>query len=297
MTVFFFYLLCYLPSNLTDIQTVKPESKRDSKLKSFIAESQEEETSSHRISGSIKQYFSKALTLTPLPAVNKKSACVAKWHPERTMGETSELSLTSEPKQELSLVEEDRSSGLGPHWKIPSSFAGKMVNTVAEKSPPKQQLSTRKDQGCVTFSPVSENIIELPFSAIEIDAGNDSIYFTPELYDDVESAEKKNELLTPTESVLGTFFESANPVATEQPLEVSALQSEDAAIEMKADSGWPGRRPSDESEESAVRAAECGTSVGEVEQQDTIKKKKNKLSRSRNKGLSFFSEISGMSHT
>nr|XP_056721009.1 Fanconi anemia group J protein [Euleptes europaea] len=261
-------------------QTVNQEYLADSKSSSSTIGNERGKVS---ISGNIKQYFSKMLTSTPLPAKSKKNTSKAVWQPEGPVGAPCQLA-TNGCQQELSLVEEGRPSELAPCRETIREATGSVIQEYTSE----QWLCTVEVRGDVAVSPVrgKPELSALDITA-ETDADDDSIYFTPELYD--ESAEEKREWLTHASSDMGTLIELPESAASEDTLEGCAPNPVAAAVRMEtnaaAETGHYGIVQSYMSHDSAVSAAACGASVGEAERGEETRKRKSKLSRSRNKGL------------
>lgn len=269
-------------------QTGKQENLTVSKLKSSTSEYKGGKANSCLISGNIKQYFSKPLTSTPLPAVNKEYTTKTKWQPKESIIEISPC-VTNGPLHNFSLDEVGMPSGQSLHGEKISHSAEKTLSSAIQEYSAEQQLCDHK--GDVVFFPGKEKM-ELSTSEVpmETDAEDDSIYFTPELYDDTESAEQTRGLLTHSCSDTGPFFETASSIIAKESGETSALNAVEAAdtVEMNAETstGWHGIVQGNERHECAVRAVEYNANVGEVEQ--ATEKKKKKLSRSQRKGVSNF---------
>ncbi|XP_061461036.1 Fanconi anemia group J protein [Rhineura floridana] len=257
----------------------------DFKPQSLTTENKREKAKSQLTSGNIKRYFSKSLTSTPLPALNKKDLSKAKGQPQGPVAESTQL-VAKGPQQDMSLFEEHRPSGLLLQQELMSYSAGRVIGSVIQENPNEQQLCAHEDRREVAFSPVRRNM-ELPMSVIaaETDADDDSIYFTPELFDNVESAEQKHELSAHSRTETGTLFETAVSVTVKELCETSTRSPVDAAVNVETDTTanaeGPGVVQSSLSNGGAVRAAGCSTSIGEVEQES----KRKKRSRSENKGL------------
>ncbi|XP_015281766.1 PREDICTED: Fanconi anemia group J protein [Gekko japonicus] len=269
-------------------QTVNQENLTDSKSNCSTVGNKREKVSSRLISGNIKQYFSKMLTSTPLPAKSKKNASKATRQPEGPIGKPCQLA-TSECQQKLSLAEAGKPNELAPHREAISE-AREATGSVVQEYTAERQICIYEDRGDVAVSPVRGNA-ELSASDINVeeDAGDDSIYFTPELYD--ESAEEESELLVHASSDMVTLLELAESVATEEPLEIGAPSPVDTAVGMQTDAAAEtGHHGIVQSymccDDSAVGTAVCGASIGEAEQREETQRRKSKLSRSRNKGVS-----------
>ncbi|XP_028563968.2 Fanconi anemia group J protein isoform X4 [Podarcis muralis] len=277
---------CNISANQQNLQpfcqTVKQENLTDSKPKTLIGKNKREKANNLLSSVSIKQYFSKPLTSTPLLALNEKDLSKAKCQPKILMDESTQL-VANEPQQNVFLVEQQRATGLSPCREPISFSAGKAI----QEYPTEQQLWTHEEGRDVAFSPVRGNAdLSTSDIAAETDANDDSIYFTPELFNSVESAVQKKELSTHTCSETGISFETASSIKVEELYETSALKLVDAMVSIKTDADTKAEEPgivqSSESTGGAVRAAGHSiNSIGEAEQEA----KRKKLSRSRNKGL------------
>ncbi|KAJ6653702.1 hypothetical protein lerEdw1_008828 [Lerista edwardsae] len=277
----------YLCFPLIDVNpTYQTEKQENLTGRSSTTENKRGKANSCLISGNIKKYFSKPWTSPPLSAVNKKHTTKATWQPKEPIVETSQ-SVTNGPHQDFLLVEDDRPSGQASHREMISSSAGKAISSAIQEYPAEQQHCACDEKGDVAFFPAKGNM-ELSTSdvAAETDVDDDSIYFTPELYDNAESAEQTSELLTNTCSNTGTFFETADTVIAEESWEISALNTVETADTVKMNAEANTRRQSSESHGNAIRAVESIANVGEVEQ--ATEEKRNKLSRSQNKGVSHF---------
>lgn len=163
-----------------------------------------------------------------------------------------------------------------------SHSAGKAISSAIQEHPAEQQHCACDEKGDVAFFPARGNM-ELSTSDVtaETDVDDDSIYFTPELYDNAESGEQMSELLTHTCSNTGTFFETA-----EESWEISALNTVETADTVKMNAEANTRQQSNRGHGNAIRAVESSANVGEVER--ATEEKRNKLSRSQNKGVSIF---------
>nr|XP_028563968.1 Fanconi anemia group J protein isoform X5 [Podarcis muralis] len=277
---------CNISANQQNLQpfcqTVKQENLTDSKPKTLIGKNKREKANNLLSSVSIKQYFSKPLTSTPLLALNEKDLSKAKCQPKIPMDESTQL-VANEPQQNVFLLEQQRATGLSPCREPISFSAGKAI----QEYPTEQQLWAHEEGRDVAFSPVRGNAnLSTSDIAAETDANDDSIYFTPELFNSVESAVQKKELSTHTCSETGISFETASSIKVEELYDASALKLVDAMVSIKTDADTKAEEPgivqSSESTGGAVRAAGHSTnSIGEAEQEA----KRKKLSRSQNKGL------------
>ncbi|XP_067328247.1 Fanconi anemia group J protein [Anolis sagrei] len=252
-------------------QMVKQEHRRDAKPRNPTRE----KSNSQLTSGSIQQYFSAASTSTPLPASSKKCRAKTKWHPKGLMDETNQpIAIGSQ--QDVVLVEVTGPTGLEPQKETVSCPSGKAISCiVVEECPTQQQSHTHKDMENVTRENVEPSTSDV---AAETDAGDDSLYFTPELYDGGVEEEEKEWLATPC-SDAGTFFETANSILVEN----SASNPVEEVASVKTGAGWQGAMISGENNEDAVRAAGESPRICHNEQEG--KERKSRLSRSQKKGL------------
>ncbi|XP_060115376.1 Fanconi anemia group J protein [Heteronotia binoei] len=275
-------------SDWLSYQTVNQENLTDSKSSGSTIENKRGKVSSRLTSGNIKHYFSKMLTSTPRPAERKKNTSKAAWQPEQPVGKPCQLA-TSGRQQKLFSAGEGRPNELAAHGETISE-AREASGSVFPEYTAEQQLCIYEDSGGAAVSPLRGNT-KLSMSDINVDEdADDSIYFTPELYDE---SEEKSELLTHASSEMGTVLELAVSVATEDPLEISAPSAVDTSVGMQTDAAAEsGNHEILQSCKSynngAVGAAVCSISIGEAGQKEETPRRRNKLSRSRNKGVSLF---------
>ncbi|KAJ7308856.1 hypothetical protein JRQ81_008129, partial [Phrynocephalus forsythii] len=268
-------------------QMVKQENPVDSGRQTPSAENKKGKPTSRPSSGGIKRYFSKPSTSAPLaPAVSEKNPPETRGQPRGPAEETTQV-LPNISLPDISLVEEDKPTGPTPPGEAIHSLdlpAGKRISSVVRGHPTGTPPCSRQDSGNVTFSPARG---EHPTS--EAGACDDSIYFTPELYDEVEPAEPENTWPTSPWDDAEIPFETASSfpeletedgaAGTGGPNPVDPAHVQRVA---KASGGWPGPLPSREQDRGIPGAAQDRSSTGEVRQESD--KKKNRLSRSRNKG-------------
>ncbi|KFP67239.1 Fanconi anemia group J protein, partial [Cariama cristata] len=229
----------------------------------------------------------KPLTSTPLPvAKNCMSTASSK---QKNVNRASEL-IDSVNQCQSSLVSEHMpnvpESGLET-----TSFSVKNTEApVAEEHPDKLQLPVE---------PCSEFPSELSMLNVSAEAEDEdeSIYFTPELYDDVESEEHKIRPLVPTCNTNENWIECGNSIVADDLLAVNTSETLSVTKKMIDDddggrsTSLHGILQNEGSKNSAVNNVKM-TSETEAEQivsqvMDT-KKRKISLSRSRNKGVSSF---------
>ncbi|KFP52284.1 Fanconi anemia group J protein [Cathartes aura] len=214
----------------------------------------------------------KPLTSTPLPvAKNSVSTASSK---QKNVNRASEL-LDSVNQCQSSLISEHKPS-------VPESclettnFSVKNTEApVAEEHPDKLQLQVE------------------PRKAEEED---ESIYFTPELYDDVESEEEKIGPLLPTPNTNENLIECGNSTVADDLFAINTTEILSVTKKMIDDddgrsTNLRGIMQNEGSKNNAVNNVEM-TSEIEAEQiasqQMDTKKRKINLSRSRNKGVSSF---------
>ncbi|NXV74669.1 FANCJ protein, partial [Atlantisia rogersi] len=230
----------------------------------------------------------KPLTSTPLPgAKNCKSAASGK---QKNIRKASEL-IDSVNQCQSSLISEHKPS-------VPESclettdFSINTEAPVAEEHPDKLQFHV---EPCSEFPP-AEGKSELSTVNISAEAEDEdeSIYFTPELYDDVESEEQEIRPQVPTCSTKENQIECGNSTTNDL---FAINTSETLSVTKKVidadgrSTSLHGVMPNEGSKNSAVNNVEiaCEIEAEQVTSQEMdIKKRKISLSRSRNKGVSSF---------
>uniref|UniRef100_A0A674KC95 DNA 5'-3' helicase n=1 Tax=Terrapene triunguis TaxID=2587831 RepID=A0A674KC95_9SAUR len=280
-------------------QTVRREKHMDSKPKSPAIKKEREKRNSWTNADLMKQYFSnKPLTSTPLPVNEKQCISKAMCKQKRRTIESSQP-VVNERQCQLSLLTEHTLSGPALQLETSTSSIKKGEAATAEEHPAEQQLCTNRviDQ-CIELSPVRGKIeLSMLNVAIEAEAEDDSIYFTPELYDDIESEEQQIEPLIQTCNNTVNQNEHGACIVAEDLFEISTSKVVSSIGEIKSNDNMNTElaiiMQNDKIKGNTVSDAESITRVGEVEQKkyqemDT-RKKKSKLSRSRNKGVSSFS--------
>ncbi|XP_075760829.1 Fanconi anemia group J protein [Pelodiscus sinensis] len=237
----------------------------------------------------MKQYFSnKPLTSTPLPVNEKKCISQAKCKQKRRTAESSQP-VVNGPQCQSSLLTEHTPSRPTLQLESTSSSIKISETAAAEEYPAEQHLCTNGELAqCIELSPVKgKTELSMLNVAMEAEAEDDSIYFTPELYDDIESEEQQ------IEPLMQTCNNTVNENEHGACIEISTSKVASSVGEMKS-SGNMCREldiimQNDKIKGNAVSDAASITSVGEVEQKKyqemDVRKKKSKLSRSRNKGL------------
>ncbi|KFQ22059.1 Fanconi anemia group J protein, partial [Merops nubicus] len=230
---------------------------------------------------------SKPLASTPLPVAKN---CMSRASSEqKNMSSASEL--MDSVNQCQSLISEHKP-------RVPESclkttnFSVKNTEVPVDEHPDKLQLQA---EPCSDFTSAAEKseLSTLNISA-EAEAEDESIYFTPELYDDTDSEEQQISPLVPTCSINESHSECGNSTVTN---DLFAINTSKTSVTKKlfVDDGRStslhGIIQNEGHENSAANKAEK-TSKTEAEQvasqeMDTIKRKVS-LSRSCNKGVSSF---------
>ncbi|XP_062815319.1 Fanconi anemia group J protein isoform X1 [Anolis carolinensis] len=226
---------------------------RDPTPRNPTRENKREKSNRQLTSGSIKQYFGATSTSTPPPATNVERMPKTKL----LMDEMNQLvSIVSQ--QDVVLVEVDEPIGL--ETETVNCSSGKAI----QEYPIPWQSCDHENSENADVS-VTRGNVEPSTSAAETGVGDDSVYFTPELY---ESAEEEQEwLATPCgdAGIANTFLtEFLNPV------------EEEAGV--KTGTGWEG-----ESNEDTIRVAGESPRTGDIAQEG--KTRKSRLSRTQKKGL------------
>ncbi|XP_039938680.2 Fanconi anemia group J protein isoform X1 [Hirundo rustica] len=124
-------------------------------------------------------------------------------------------------------------------------------------------------------------------SALSVDEDEDeSIYFTPELYDDADPEEQRTEAPVPACCTAGNWVECGSPTVPADLLATDTSETQDVTEKAEAGRSPRGILENVRSRDSAVGAVEvaAGGEQGGSQEMDTPKRKLS-LSRSRNKGL------------
>ncbi|XP_050784724.1 Fanconi anemia group J protein isoform X2 [Gopherus flavomarginatus] len=276
-------------------QTERREKHMDSKPKSPAIKKEREKRNSWTNADLMKQYFSnKPLTSTPLPVNEKKCISKAMCKQKRRTIESSQP-VVNERQCQSSLLTEHTPSRPALQLETTSSSEKKSEAAAAEEHPAEEQFCTDGViNQCTELSPVRGKIeLSTLNIAIEAEAEDDSIYFTPELYDDIESEEQQIEPLIQTCNNTVNQNEHGACIVAEDLFEISTSKVVSSVGEIKSNDNMNTElaiiMQNDKIKGNADSDAESITRVGEVEQKkyqemDT-RKKTSKLSRSRNKGL------------
>lgn len=234
----------------------------------------------------------KPLTSTPLPvAKNCVSTATSKQKNVKRAGEV----IDGVNQCQSSLISEHEPS-------VPESclettdFSIKNVEPpLAEEHPCKLQLQVGP---CSEF-PSAGGKSELPVLnvAAEAEDEDESIYFTPELYDDdVESEEENIRPLVPTCNTSENRIECGNTAVTDDLFAINTSETPSVAKKMIDDNdgrstSLHGIMQNEGNENSAVNNVEMSSEIEAKQiasQEMDTKKRKISLSRSRNKGVSSF---------
>uniref|UniRef100_A0A8B9RQT2 DNA 5'-3' helicase n=1 Tax=Accipiter nisus TaxID=211598 RepID=A0A8B9RQT2_9AVES len=162
---------------------------------------------------------------------------------------------------------------------------------VAEEHPDKLQLQV---ETCSEFSS-SGGRSELSMLNISAEDEDESIYFTPELYDDVESEEQKIRPLVPTCNTNENRIEHGNSTVADDLFAIKTTEAPSVTKKKIDDdddrsTSLHGIMQNEGSKNSAVNNAEMTSEIKAEQiasQEMDTKKRKINLSRSRNKGPGF----------
>ncbi|KFV17727.1 Fanconi anemia group J protein, partial [Tauraco erythrolophus] len=230
----------------------------------------------------------KQLTSTPLPvAKNYVSTASGK---QKNANRASEL-IDSVNQCQSSLTSEHKPSVPESHLETTNFL---VTNTEASVEAVTHQTALQIEP-CTEF-PAAEGKSELSMLNVSAEAEDEdeSIYFTPELYDDVESEEQEIRPQVPTCNTNENRTECGNSTVTDDHFAVNISETPgvtEKKIDDDGNTSLHGIMQNEGSKDSAVNNVER-TSEIEAEQitsqeMDT-KKRKISLSRSRNKGVSSF---------
>ncbi|XP_054064982.1 Fanconi anemia group J protein isoform X1 [Rissa tridactyla] len=231
----------------------------------------------------------KPLTSTPLPvAKNCMSTASSK---QKNVNRASEL-IDSENQCQSLLISERKQSVPESCLETTNFSVTNAEAPIAEDHSDKLQLRV---EPCSEFPSAGgkSELAKLSVSA-EAEDEDESIYFTPELYDDVESEEEKIEPQVPTCNTNANWLECGNSTVADDLFAIKTSETL-SVTKNKIDDGGStnlyGIMRNERSKNSAVNYVEMTDEI-EAEQiasQETdTKKQKISLSRSRNKGVSSF---------
>ncbi|KGL91372.1 Fanconi anemia group J protein [Charadrius vociferus] len=229
------------------------------------------------------------LTSTPLPvAKNCISTANSK---QKNVNRASEL-IDRVNQCQSSLISEHKPS-------VPESCLGTTHFSVKYSEAPVEEHSDEiqlQAESCSEFpSAVGKSELSKLNISAEAEDEDESIYFTPELYDDVESEEEKIEPLVPTCNTNENLIECGNSVVADDLFAINTSETLCVTKKKTDDDGRTtnlhGIMRNEGGRNNAVNNVELTTEI-EAEQiasqeMDT-KKRKISLSRSRNKGVSSF---------
>ncbi|KAM6337896.1 Fanconi anemia group J protein isoform 2-T2 [Alca torda] len=231
----------------------------------------------------------KPLTSTPLPiAKNCMSTASSK---QKNVNRASEL-IDSVNQCQSSLISEHKPSVPESYLETTNFSVTKTEAPIAEDHSDELELQV---EPCSEF-PSAGGKSELPKLNISAEAEDEdeSIYFTPELYDDVESEEQKIEPQVPTCNTNENWVECGNSTVADDLFAVNTSETL-SVTKNKIDDGGStnsyGIMRTERSKNSAVNNVEMTNEI-EAEQiasqEKDTKKQKISLSRSQNKGVSSF---------
>ncbi|XP_062448427.1 Fanconi anemia group J protein [Rhea pennata] len=271
------------------------EKHMDSTPKMLSTETKREKKKSWTNSDFMKEYFCiKPLTSTPL-SVAENYVPIAKDKHKKNVNKASEL---------IDSVNQCQSSFITEHKpNVPASclettnFSLKNIEaTVAEEEDlGEPQVHDSDVEPCNEFlSKGGESELVRLNASVEAEDEDESIYFTPELYDDVEPEEQKISPLVPGSNTAENWIEHGKCRVAEEFFETNTSKTLSVIKETISvddiNTSFHGKRNNDESKNSAVNSVVDMTSEIEAEQTESqemdTKKRKINLSRSRNKGVS-----------
>lgn len=230
----------------------------------------------------------KPLTSTPLPGTeNCRSTAGSK---QKDVNRASEF--TDSGNQCPSLLKSEHKPRVPGSYLETTDFSVKNTETAAEDHPDKLQLHV---EPCSEF-PSAVGKSELPAlnESAEAEDEDETIYFTPELYDDVES-EEQDEPVVPACDTNENRIEYGNSAVTDDLFAINTSETLNVtkkAINDRCRSTSLHRTMQNEgSKNSAVNNVELTSETGAEQiapQEMDTKKRKVSLSRSQNKGVSSF---------
>ncbi|KFV80161.1 Fanconi anemia group J protein [Struthio camelus australis] len=272
------------------------EKHMDCTSKMLATETERKKKNNWTNSDFMKEYFCiKPLTSTPL-SVAENYMSMAKGKHKKNVNKASEL-IDSVNQCQSSFITEHKPSVPASCLETTNFSLKNTEATVAEEEDLcKPQLHDSEVKPC-SESPSKggkSELVRLDVSA-EAEDEDESIYFTPELYDDVEPEEQKISLLIPASSTAENWIEHGKCTVAEDFFETSTSKTLSVIKETITDdinTNLHGIRQNDESKNSAVNNVVDITSGIEAEQTQSqeadTKNQKISLSRSRNKGVSSF---------
>ncbi|KAM4886699.1 Fanconi anemia group J protein [Sylvia borin] len=157
---------------------------------------------------------------------------------------------------------------------------------VAEEDPGKLQLPA---EPCREFPSAAGRAEPAAFNVDEDE--DESIYFTPELYDDAEAEEERTEAPLPGCCSPGNWVECGNSTVPAELCATSTSEPQNGTEQAEAGRNPPGILENVRSRASAGDAVEVAAAAGAEQggsQEMGTPKRKLSLSRSRNKGVSSF---------
>lgn len=236
----------------------------------------------------------KPLTSTPLPvAKNCVSTATRK---QKNVGRASEV-IDSVNQCQSSLISEHEPTVSESCLEITDFSIKNAEPPLAEEHPDKLQLQVGP---CSEFpSAGGKSELSVLNVAAEAEDEDDSIYFTPELYDDddeVESEEQNIRPLVPTCNTSENWIECGNSAVTDNLFAINTSETLSVTEKMIDDNdgrstSLHGIMQNERNENCAVNKVEMSSEIEAKQvapQEMDTKKQKISLSRSRNKGVSSF---------
>uniref|UniRef100_A0A8C6N6M8 DNA 5'-3' helicase n=1 Tax=Melopsittacus undulatus TaxID=13146 RepID=A0A8C6N6M8_MELUD len=235
----------------------------------------------------------KPLTSTPLPvAKNCVSTATSK---QKNVGRASEV-IDGVNQCQSSLISEHQPT-VSESCLETTDFSIKNAEPpLAEEHPDKLQLQVGPRSEFPSAGGKSE--LSVLNVATEAEDEDDSIYFTPELYDndEVESEEQNIKPLVPTCNTIENWIECGNPAVTDYLSAINTSETLSVTKNMTDDNdgrstSLHGIMQNEGSKDSALNNVEMSSEIEAkriAPQEMDTKKHKISLSRSRNKGVSSF---------
>ncbi|XP_025927172.1 Fanconi anemia group J protein isoform X1 [Apteryx rowi] len=273
------------------------EKHMDSTPKMLATETEREKKNSWTNSDFMKERFCfKPLTSTPL-SVAESCTSIAKGKHKKNVNKASEL-IDSVNQCQSSFITEHKPSVPASCLETTDFSLKNTEATVAEEEDlGEPQLHDGEVEPCSEFLSKGgkSELVRLNVSA-EAEDEDESIYFTPELYDDVEPEEQKISLPVPASNTAENWIEHGRSAVAEDFFETNTSKTLSVIKETINDddinTGLHGIRQNDESKNSAANNVvdmPSGIEAEQIESQEVdTKNRKISLSRSRNKGLSSF---------
>lgn len=243
-------------------------------------------------SGFMKEHCSfKPLTSTPLP-VAANCMSTASSEQKKNVNSASEL-IDGVNQCQSSFISEHKPSVPESHLETTNFSVKNTEAPVAEEHLDELQLQIEPCSELPSVGGKSE--LSMLNASAEAEDEDESIYFTPELYDDVESEEQEIRALDPACNTNENLSECGTSTVAGDLFVINTSKTLTVTKEMANDddrnTSLHGIVQNDGSKNSAVNDAKMtsGIEAEQIESQEMdTKKRKISLSRSRNKGVSSF---------